>query len=734
MAGEVVASQVVGKVKADISDLKSKYKEAKDETKSLKSSIVSTLKSVGSQGLGTLLGFAGFQGLSSIGGLFSYIFGSDEQLENTTTAFTKLLGSSKAAKQEIADLQQFAAATPLELPDVEQATQALLGYGFQLKQTKPLITAIGDALAATGHLDPATLQQVVTVFGQMHASLHLQTQDLKQLQSAGINAFQLLADTLKPTKTQLDDLVKKGLIPAGDAQKYLSGKTKLTQGDIQQLVTDGLIPSQQGIDDLTTAIEKNPIYKGGMSAQSQTTAGRLSTLKDNLTQAAQVMSKPIFDEISKLIGKLGDEVSKPEFKQFAKTVGQDIAGALQTTITVVKNIIDWFVQWHQPIIDVGTAITVFFLPAIIKSGVQALISSEQIAQNFVVSLIKSGKEAVVAAAKLWMDPGSFFQGLVKTGDAAKANAAKVDAAAASEEAAGTAAGEAAVETDALAVSEDGLGASAATTAPELDTLAASETAVGDAADGAAGAAVVGGAIGEGGGVLGLVGAIGALLPLVSGDLVVNWAVDQLHDLTDATDTASEGFFTLKQLMKDLAGAPPPAGFWKDIDNNLLSLGNYADQAAQDLHNLDEAWAATLNLGAGFENPTKYNPGGGSTNPGKTGANRHGKAHASGGVIGPDEMLSRINDVPGGAGELVGLTSGDIVFTHNQSVSLLQGMQQGRGNADVLAALERVEQRLAHMVGLLASGAAATYNVMDASQLRQIQTQNAQRNQALYGRG
>ncbi len=361
LVGKIVI-QGADKAKQDLDDVKSKA----DQTQSGLSSL---LGKIGDFATGALA-FAGVQtGLSGIASGISNIIGLDEGVENASTAFTKLLGSSAAAKNEISELQKFAADTPLEFPDVEMATQKLLGYQFQLSQTEPIITAVGDALSSTGNLSSATLEQVINVFGQMHASISLHTQDLMQLSSVGINAFQLLADSIKPTQQQVDALVKAGLEPAGNAMNLLSGKTKLSTADIQELVTRGLIPSQQGIDALTTGIENNPLYKGGMAAQSQTTAGRLSTLHDNINLVLEKISSPIFDQFSKIVGKIGDAVSSPAFQQFATTVGQDIAGAITTTTKDVEAAVNWFEKWHTPILAVAGAIALFLLPATIAEGV-----------------------------------------------------------------------------------------------------------------------------------------------------------------------------------------------------------------------------------------------------------------------------------------------------------------------------------------------------------------------------
>src|SRR5258707_13702245 len=142
-------------------------------------------------------------------------------MEQTSSAFTQLLGSTKASDAAMRDMKQFAAATPFEFPDIADATQKLLAFQFPLKETKPLLTAVGDALSGLGKNTPATLEQVVNVFGQMNAAGKIQTQDLMQLTSVGINGFQLLADQMHKPVSTIKEMVTNGTIPASKGIELL---------------------------------------------------------------------------------------------------------------------------------------------------------------------------------------------------------------------------------------------------------------------------------------------------------------------------------------------------------------------------------------------------------------------------------------------------------------------------------------------------------------------------------
>lgn len=103
---------------------------------------------------------------------------------------------------------------------------------------------------------------------------------------------------------------------------------------------------------------------------------------------------------------------------------QDAWNVIQGAITVVQNIYNWFVKWHTPILAVAGAITLFFLPALIKSGVEAAISGGKIGASFISNLIKTGAESIINGAKV---TASFVASMVKSGVEAVVNGAKITA-------------------------------------------------------------------------------------------------------------------------------------------------------------------------------------------------------------------------------------------------------------------------------------------------------------------
>jgi len=299
--------------KIDLSGLTGGITQAKEEMSSLSGASSSVSSGITSGLTGAISSFVSFGaqvgqavfGVEQLAGgavsLANALLQPDASMEQMTVAFTQLLGSSTAAKNELQDLSTFAAQTPFQMPDLANATQKLLAFQIPLSDTKPLITAMGDALSGLGKNTPAMLDQVVNVFGQMNAAGKIQTQDLMQLTSVGINGFQMLADQMhKPVAV------------------------------IKEMVTSGTIPATQGIEMLRAGMEKT--FGGGMAAQAQTFNGLISTFQDNVMSAYRAFSGPLFDAAKAGLTQLGNLVSSPAFQAFATELGTNVGGALKSLL------------------------------------------------------------------------------------------------------------------------------------------------------------------------------------------------------------------------------------------------------------------------------------------------------------------------------------------------------------------------------------------------------------------
>lgn len=133
------------------------------------------------------------------------------QMRQYEIAFQTMLKSAEAGTQMLRDLQQFAAETPFNVPGVVSAGQQLMAFGFKAEEIIPMLTNLGDAASGLG-LGTEGVSRLAYALGQMQTSGKLNAQDMMQLTSAGISAWDMLAQAAGKTVAEMKDLCSKGAI------------------------------------------------------------------------------------------------------------------------------------------------------------------------------------------------------------------------------------------------------------------------------------------------------------------------------------------------------------------------------------------------------------------------------------------------------------------------------------------------------------------------------------------
>lgn len=243
--------------------------------------------------------------LSAAEGFISSGIEYNAQIEKYTTGFTNMLGSAEAAQQVMSQIQEDAAKTPFDVASLTQANQYLISAGENASYARNTIMALGDAVSATGggndelNRMAQNLQQIANT-GKATAA------DIKQFAYAGIDVYGILADyTGKST---------------AEVQNMTISYDLLTQA-------------------LQAASEEGGRYYNSMDTQSQTMNGRVSTLKDNVSQLAGLLTGDLSGGIGVVIGNLNDLIVKAQ--EAYKTDGWiGLAGAitgLTEPINTAKN-------------------------------------------------------------------------------------------------------------------------------------------------------------------------------------------------------------------------------------------------------------------------------------------------------------------------------------------------------------------------------------------------------------
>lgn len=196
----------------------------------------------------------------------------NSQMEQYTVAFTNMLGSADKAESALAQIKQDAAKTPFDTAGLVKANQLLISTGEDAKSARNIIMALGDAVKATGGGNDE-LSRMAQNLQQIQNAGKATSADIKQFAYAGIDVYGILAD--------------------------YTGKTA---EEVQKMtVTYDLLSNA-----LISAADEGGRYFNSMNTQSETLNGQWSTLKDNATQLAGLMTGDLTDGIKTAIGSMND--------------------------------------------------------------------------------------------------------------------------------------------------------------------------------------------------------------------------------------------------------------------------------------------------------------------------------------------------------------------------------------------------------------------------------------------
>ena len=218
-----------------------------------------------------------------------FVFAKTAELETQTRSLQVLTGSAEKAKSIIQDLQRLGAVTPFTSTELIDAAKRLQAFGIEANKVVETTKRLADVSGATS----ANLQELATAYGQVQAKGRLQGEELLQFQERGVAL-----------------------------QKELQKMYGMSGEEFQKALSKGQISAQAvevAIQRLTDAGGK---YANGAIAQSDTLAGKFSTLQDGIEMLAKKVGevlKPVLVEILNLsiavIDSINNAIAGPSRKQ-----------------------------------------------------------------------------------------------------------------------------------------------------------------------------------------------------------------------------------------------------------------------------------------------------------------------------------------------------------------------------------------------------------------------------------
>ena len=263
------------------------------------------------------------------------------QAEQTSVAFTTLVGSEEKAAGILKEINDFAAKTPYGNLDLTDNAKTMLNFGVHADKVNGYLRQLGDI--ASG--DKNKLGSLSLVFGQVASAGKMSGQDLLQFINAGFNPLKELEKMTGKTYAELQDMMSKGQI---------------------------------GFDAIAAAINHATSAGGAFECMSdklsQTISGKFSTLVGNVQQAAVDM----FNEIKPIVNDIMD---------LFLSIVPPIASAIRGIFSVIAGVIGFIVNWKT---ELG------MLAAVVAIGTIAFN-----AHSIAIGAVAAIQGVVTIATKAW---------------------------------------------------------------------------------------------------------------------------------------------------------------------------------------------------------------------------------------------------------------------------------------------------------------------------------------------
>ncbi len=268
------------------------------------------------------------------------------EYEKTKIAFETFLGSAERAQKVLDELGDFSTRTPFTPNEVIENGRLLLAFGESADTLTGTLGRLGDI--ASGVSQP--LDRISLIYGQVLAKGRLQGEELLQFAEAGVPLLSTLAETLGKTEAETQELVSKGKIGFNEFSDAINALTDeggkffgLTERQSQSVA--GRISTLQGVlGQLQKRVGEQFLPILGLLVD-KATAFLDSIDGDVLDRFGDVIENTVLPSLEGLfdaLGELFDAVinTNDGFEQAAPTV-EDYIGALVGVIDVLTDTVDF---------------------------------------------------------------------------------------------------------------------------------------------------------------------------------------------------------------------------------------------------------------------------------------------------------------------------------------------------------------------------------------------------------
>lgn len=208
--------------------------------------------------------------------------------ETMETAFIPILGSAKAARERMAELADFAAHTPFQLPGIASASKVLESLTDGALSTGDGLRLVGDTASACN----SAIEDMAVTIGRLYSGL----------------------DSGRPVGEAMQRLQELGAISP----------------DVRAKLESLQAAGKKGAEIWKVAADELAKFSGGMELQAATWNGKISTLADAWALVRAEFGRPINDALKPLLDASTAQIER--LAATARTIGEAIGYGLRYTM------------------------------------------------------------------------------------------------------------------------------------------------------------------------------------------------------------------------------------------------------------------------------------------------------------------------------------------------------------------------------------------------------------------
>lgn len=259
----------------------------------------------------------GQKAVSAIGDMVKTGIEYSATMEGYQTVFTTMLGSAEKADALTESLKTMAAATPLAMSDLADASKTLLAFGSTADEIPDQLKRLGDV--ALG--DAQKLSSMSTAFGRIQSNGKASMEEINMLIDQGFNPLNSICE-----------------------------RTGETMSEVRTRVSAGKVSFEEISQALQDATNEGGQFYNAMENQSKTFNGQMSTLEDNVKALLGALTNDLFTSIS---GEMLPKVNEAVDTLLEAAEANGISGALEALGGVISSLVEGIPEKAQQLFDSG---------------------------------------------------------------------------------------------------------------------------------------------------------------------------------------------------------------------------------------------------------------------------------------------------------------------------------------------------------------------------------------------